>query len=599
MKRGLIYCLALIILSTLFFIKPEITGNAVYDLKLEPGWNLVSIPLEQSDLSHFEYIIPLDQETMQLSQSKDWQGLIAKKSNSILSIVKALWDNPKEISKSLLKENIHSPGSVYWVYSKEGNSVKIRGEPSSVTDLTLDRGWNVIGVPQTTSNNLIQKNPLHPIAFGFDPKIQNFIEVPLSEIKPWQGYFVYSENGSKVYFHDPPISTLNGFNAIYTNSLLKIKSPSDNLISISKAKDTPSKLEYKNDWITVYEGERLFAVFDKYILTSDKTPILLSLPKFPKIDRETILSSYGGVTQRFYFNPIEQIKNQDGDFKIISRDPIHNLIMLEQNNYLENQKFENNLFGWGTYGENILVSNGILRIAGNNNQNPTITGVYQDLNLYGNQTLTIKYRFTSPPKYPLKVRICSTEDNCKKEINSISGFSTSWDYLKINFVPESTTKILISTSDGNEADLLVDEVILKNNPKNLGLKVEYKDGFIVQDTEKTEWINIDNSNCKICFFSNYEGRTRMIFYRAKELSYDEFQISSENEISGSIDLLPTFLVAGIDMQEEGILYFKNLNAKKVTLDGKVIEIMDSIHLNPGYRELIVERSQTLREIPSQ
>lgn len=155
MKKALILILAsLIIISSFLFViyKPAFTGKAIVgttlvitltsqsfcNISLSPGWNLVSFPCISSDADEAEFLGNFtfsDIRTYDASDAADpWKSY-----------------NPSLPSYVIHDLETVSRAKGYWIYVANESEFIKNGTLARPTFIALERGWNLIGMPNLTT----------------------------------------------------------------------------------------------------------------------------------------------------------------------------------------------------------------------------------------------------------------------------------------------------------------------------------------------------------------------------------------------------------------------------------------------------------------
>ncbi|ODS40603.1 hypothetical protein BEH94_01200 [Candidatus Altiarchaeales archaeon WOR_SM1_SCG] len=150
-----------------------------YTLKLEKGWNLISIPIQPDDTSIFSILAPVQGKYIDVAAwNNRWQ---------YRSYAYGDWfGDLAEIE----------PKKGYWLNMKEADNLTISGKTINEFNITLYRGWNLIGWPSTTAVP-VQNLTLTYIDLATWEGRWNYRSYAygdwfgdLSEIKPGKGYWI-------------------------------------------------------------------------------------------------------------------------------------------------------------------------------------------------------------------------------------------------------------------------------------------------------------------------------------------------------------------------------------------------------------------------
>ena len=140
----------------------------IHDLNLRPKWNLISPPIQ-----------PLTSDVTDL-----FRGV------SISDIT--YWDNPEGQYKGATHLQ---PNVGYWVYAyeHEDSHVEVLGKRPKNPEITLHKGWNLVGVTRTLRPSDYDL-PVGSI-WGWNPEQQSYVEIFDNDyLIPGNGYWVHSTN---------------------------------------------------------------------------------------------------------------------------------------------------------------------------------------------------------------------------------------------------------------------------------------------------------------------------------------------------------------------------------------------------------------------
>ncbi len=166
--------------------------NSVFTIRLQQGWNLISIPIniENTNLDAF-----LDK--------------ISGKYESIWS-----WDTQNEWKKHIYNApswlndlKTIQPGKGYWIKMFNQANIDISGQEINNKSIQLYKGWNLIGfnslTQMTVNNALLSITGYYNSIWGYDPQISDWkkliVGAPnqvnnLSILKPGEGYWIDAKN---------------------------------------------------------------------------------------------------------------------------------------------------------------------------------------------------------------------------------------------------------------------------------------------------------------------------------------------------------------------------------------------------------------------
>ncbi len=156
------------------------TGSEYFSIELQPGWNLISVPLESYDMSVGNVLWSISgsyDSVKTYSRTADRPWLSYRPSselNSLASIERARG---------------------YWVHATESCVLRISGLPAESTAITLYAGWNLVGYP-TFDGTVTLGEALWGTGADrvevFDPASPYIKEAgPTYIMKPGEGYWVH------------------------------------------------------------------------------------------------------------------------------------------------------------------------------------------------------------------------------------------------------------------------------------------------------------------------------------------------------------------------------------------------------------------------
>jgi len=166
------------------------------ELKIDPGWQLISVPIRyvQSDTI-------VQEITGVLTIYSSEAGRIESKSGAKLQA-----------------------GNGYWLYSAEGKTINITGGQAAgdtAISVPLNRGWNIIGNPfdyaidaeeslKVSGINIADSNKVNPYFFFYDG--EKGVYRRARTLEPWKGYFVYAKESATLEFeplrYDGPVKAV-------------------------------------------------------------------------------------------------------------------------------------------------------------------------------------------------------------------------------------------------------------------------------------------------------------------------------------------------------------------------------------------------------
>lgn len=132
-------------------------GRVSIELNLAKGWNLLSIPYENADLSQLDGMI--------------W-----------------CWE-----SDHYLMENVPQAKEGVWFYSNEAKNIEISGYRSDNSTINVNAGWNLVG-PVDTDMAI----PNNVSAFEWSDSGYVEKDASIDSLKLGVGYFIFSENNTTI-----------------------------------------------------------------------------------------------------------------------------------------------------------------------------------------------------------------------------------------------------------------------------------------------------------------------------------------------------------------------------------------------------------------
>lgn len=148
---------------------PDYPRSIAYSL--EPGWNLISIPLRVDDTF----------------SSQDWLG-----ENAVLWLYDAA-------QQQYVQPSSLEPNRGYWVRSDHPRNLLITGLPVKDESVSLNPGWNLIGVNASFQSS----SDMLGVVWQFTP--QNQLYEPWTStipLQPRQAYWIYARESVNLYGHD-------------------------------------------------------------------------------------------------------------------------------------------------------------------------------------------------------------------------------------------------------------------------------------------------------------------------------------------------------------------------------------------------------------
>ena len=154
----------------IFAIFSPVGNSETLMLELNPGWNLISVPMFPENPDH-EVVLG----GHFIGEIWDWRN------NTFLDVI------------SILKPTIG-----YWLFCSQPSNVPITGVKDTFTTLNLEPGWNLVGV---TGNQGLPSGAT--IAWTWDGRrfrVANSLE-------PWKGYWIYSAANRNPTITSPDTAT--------------------------------------------------------------------------------------------------------------------------------------------------------------------------------------------------------------------------------------------------------------------------------------------------------------------------------------------------------------------------------------------------------
>jgi hypothetical protein len=165
-----------------------------YSISLSQGWNLFSLPVNQS--------FQKENITIRyLGEGHTWESAV--ENHTIVDFVYDWYTNIQDYNTT----NILNPGEGYWLYAYEACDLVISSKINSdgyITDVYP--GWNLIGLPFNSSlakenlyfyydemdhtwESAVENNTVLPFIYGWDESIQNYDFTDI--LYPERGYWIY------------------------------------------------------------------------------------------------------------------------------------------------------------------------------------------------------------------------------------------------------------------------------------------------------------------------------------------------------------------------------------------------------------------------
>jgi hypothetical protein len=168
-----------------------IPASPSYEISLEYGWNLVSLPLIRSDTSISALLDPISDkyDAIQWYDSSDlvdpWKHHNVQKSSSLND----------------LEEINHEMGFLIHIIDPSGTQLNFTGQEFSLNQtIEIEAGWNLVGYPSTI--NRTRDLALNNLTFGdnvdaiwtFDSTMQKWVKVKETDhFEMAKGYFIHSK----------------------------------------------------------------------------------------------------------------------------------------------------------------------------------------------------------------------------------------------------------------------------------------------------------------------------------------------------------------------------------------------------------------------
>ncbi len=127
-----------------------------YTLHLHPGWDLASIP-----------------------------GRAYKWYNITDAMTAYLW-NPATKSYQPLQFTELPAGKGFWIYAPTKANITVLYNPATKLELTLDKGWNIIGTPNLQAKIVVKTGKLVKSFFTYDPTKKTY--TPTNPPQPEKTY---------------------------------------------------------------------------------------------------------------------------------------------------------------------------------------------------------------------------------------------------------------------------------------------------------------------------------------------------------------------------------------------------------------------------
>lgn len=129
-------------------------------LHLHPGWNLISIP-----------------------------GRAYKWYNITEAMTAYLW-NPTTKNYQPLQFTELPAGKGFWIYTPTQANITMLYNPSAKLELTLDKGWNLIGTPNLHAKIIVKTGKLVKPFFTYNPAKKTY--TPVNTLQPGKAYWIYA-----------------------------------------------------------------------------------------------------------------------------------------------------------------------------------------------------------------------------------------------------------------------------------------------------------------------------------------------------------------------------------------------------------------------
>ncbi|MHA2031806.1 MAG: right-handed parallel beta-helix repeat-containing protein, partial [Candidatus Kariarchaeaceae archaeon] len=180
-----------------------------YSIVLNEGWNLISIPFNQTNTSLESILEPIERE-FNAVQWFNTTDLLDKWKHFHIS---------KPFYMNDLKKINHTMG--FWIHitNPDGTIFQIKGTRFSKNQIIhLYQGWNLVGYPSII--NRIREKALNNLVYGFDieliqyydSKLKTFNQLNSNEYMKWgTGYWIYSNTDVDWVINNslPPVHNLN------------------------------------------------------------------------------------------------------------------------------------------------------------------------------------------------------------------------------------------------------------------------------------------------------------------------------------------------------------------------------------------------------
>ena len=145
------------------YLPSSITIN-YFVLHLKRGWNMVSLP-----------VVPANNSVSEVLRDLDYYVLYT-------------WDASE---KRYVKPDVWEPGVGYWILVLEDTNVTIFGTPIESVDLSLKKGWNIIGSIWNKAS--LSTGPDYAIlgyAYTWDPTGQRYVKD--TTLNPGKAYWIFA-----------------------------------------------------------------------------------------------------------------------------------------------------------------------------------------------------------------------------------------------------------------------------------------------------------------------------------------------------------------------------------------------------------------------
>jgi beta-glucanase (GH16 family) len=163
-------------------------------LNLEPGWNLISLPVEPSERAIGKIFDPLagKYDVVYAFNGSQYEGYIPGLNSSKLKALEA--------------------GHGYWVYMNEAAKLEVKGKVINRA-LQLKTGWNLVGYVATRSSPIAQTlssiNGKYSAVYTFDTASDTYqgyypdgTSSNLKIMEPGKGYWIHALHDSVLIFED-------------------------------------------------------------------------------------------------------------------------------------------------------------------------------------------------------------------------------------------------------------------------------------------------------------------------------------------------------------------------------------------------------------